>query len=187
MVGYGTLYRFEYDATCNPFGILLTTKCKLLILKKDYAGAITDIPYGQASPVEIDYPTADDDIFYPLRGSMLTFKVLGGIINMDSIISEDEDEFFLEYYRDNVLFWSGFVSPELCEEDIFLKYPAIEFKTIDGLSTLKGKNLKINDNQFLSIAMPNFFFHLFFVNLTHGNKSKTLHDYAWLSTKRPLY
>lgn len=145
MVGYGTLYRFEYDATCNPFGTLLTTKCKLLILKKDYAGAITDIPYGQASPVEIDYPTADDDLFYPLKGSVLSFKVLGGVINMDSIISEDEKEYFVEYYRDNVLFWSGFVSPELCEEDIFLRYPAIEFKTIDGLGTLKDKVLKINN------------------------------------------
>jgi len=145
MVGYGTLYRFEYDATCNPFGILLTTKCKLLILKKDYAGAITDIPYGQASPVEIDYPTADDDIFYPLKGSVLSFKVLGGVINMDSIMSEDEKEYFVEYYRDDVLFWSGFVSPELCEEDIFLRYPAIEFKTIDGLGTLKDKVLKINN------------------------------------------
>ena len=44
----------------------------------------------------------------------------------------------------NVLFWSGFVSPELCEEDIFLRYPAIEFKTIDGLGALKNKSLTEN-------------------------------------------
>jgi hypothetical protein len=132
MVGYGTKYRFEFDATCNPFGTLLTTKGKVLILKKGYSGAITDIPYGQVSPVEIDYPTSDDDIFYPLKGSVLSFNVYGGIINMDSIISEDETEYFIEYYRDNVLFWSGFVSPELCEEDIFLKYPAIQFKRFNS-------------------------------------------------------
>lgn len=147
MTGYGTIYRFEFDGTCKPFNNqpLLVTKCKVLILKKGYSGTITDIPHGQVSPVEIDYPTADDDIFYPLRGSMLSFNVYGGAINMDSIISEDETEYFLEYYRDNLLFWSGFVSPELCEEDIFLKYPAIQFKTIDGLSLLKGKELKINN------------------------------------------
>jgi hypothetical protein len=142
MIGYGTIYRFEFDGTCNPFGTLLTTKGKVLILKKGYSGAITDIPYGQVSPVEIDYPTADDDIFYPIRGSILSFKVIGGAINMDSIISEDETEYVLEYYRDNELFWTGFVSPELCEEDIFLKYPAIEFKTIDGLSAFKNSMLK---------------------------------------------
>jgi hypothetical protein len=142
MIGYGTIYRFEFDGTCNPFGTLLTTKGKVLILKKGYSGAITDIPYGQVSPVEIDYPTADDDIFYPIRGSILSFKVIGGAINMDSIISEDETEYVLEYYRDDELFWTGFVSPELCEEDIFLKYPAIEFKTIDGLSAFKNSMLK---------------------------------------------
>lgn len=142
MVGYGTIYRFEFDGTCRPFGTLLTTKCKVLILKKGYSGAITDIPHGQVSPVEIDYPTADDDIFYPIKGSVLSFKVLGGAINMDSIISEDETEYVLEYYRDGSLFWTGFVSPELCEEDIFLKTPEIEFKTIDGLSAFKNAILK---------------------------------------------
>ena len=145
--GYGTIYRFEYDATCSPFNALLTTKCKVLILKRDYSGAIIDIPYGQASPVEIDYPTSNDDIFYPLKGSSLAFRVLGGIINMDSIVSEDEQEYFIEYYRDNVIFWTGFVTPELCEEDIFLRYPAIEFKAIDGLGTLKGKEFTI-DNKY---------------------------------------
>lgn len=144
MVGYGTIYRFEFDGTCKPFNNqpLLVTKCKVLIQKKGYTGGITEIPYGQVTPVEIDYPTADDDIFYPIRGSVLSFKVLGGAINMDSIISEDETEYVLEYYRDNELFWTGFVSPELCEEDIFLKYPAIEFKTIDGLSVFKNATLK---------------------------------------------
>ena len=146
MTGYGTIYRFEFDATCKPFSdqALNVTKCKVLILKKAYTGAITDIPHVQVSPVVIDYPTADDDVFYPLKGSTLSFMVLGGAINMDSLISEDENEYFLEYYRDDVLFWSGFVSPELCEEDIFLKYPAIEFKTIDGLGTLKDKDLTLN-------------------------------------------
>lgn len=142
MIGYGTKYQFEFDGTCKPFATLLTTKCKVLILKKDYSGTITEIPYGQATPVEIDYPTADDDIFYPIRGSVLSFKVLGGAINMDSIISEDEKEYVLEYYRDGALFWTGFVSPELCEEDIFLRYPAIEFKTIDGLSAFKNAQLR---------------------------------------------
>jgi hypothetical protein len=142
MIGYGTKYQFEFDGTCKPFATLLTTKCKVLILKRNYSGAITEIPYGQATPVEIDYPTADDDIFYPIRGSVLSFKVLGGAINMDSIISEDEKEYVLEYYRDGALFWTGFVSPELCEEDIFLKYPAIEFKTIDGLSAFKNAQLR---------------------------------------------
>lgn len=149
MIGYGTIYRFEFDGTCKPFTTLLTTKCKVLILKKGYSGAITDIPYGQATPVEIDYPTADDDIFYPIRGSVLSFKVLGGAINMDSIISEDEKEYVLEYYRDGALFWTGFVSPELCEEDIFLRYPAIEFKTIDGLSAFKNATLRETNGRVL--------------------------------------
>jgi hypothetical protein len=89
MTGYGTIYRFEFDATCKPFSdqALKVTKCKVLILKKAYTGAITDIPYGQVSPVVIDYPTADDDVFYPLKGSTLSFMVLGGAINMDSLIS----------------------------------------------------------------------------------------------------
>lgn len=149
--GYGTIYRFEYDATCNPFPSLglLTTKCKVLILKRNYSGSIVDIPYGQASPVEIEYPASDDDIFYPLKGSSLSFKVLGGVINMDSIVSEDEQEYFVEYYRDNVIFWTGFITPEFCEEDIFLRYPAIEFKAIDGLGTLKGKEFTI-DNKYPS-------------------------------------
>lgn len=144
MEGYGTIYRFEFDATCKPFATLLTTKCKVLILKKGYNATIYDIPYGQVTPVEIDYPTVDDDIFYPIKGSSLSFKVLGGVINMDSLISEDEKDFYLEYYRDGSIFWSGFVSPELCEEDIFLRYPAIEFKTIDGLGALK--TMQLNDS-----------------------------------------
>jgi hypothetical protein len=145
MTGYRILYRFEFDGFCNPFNEMLISHNKILILKKDYTGTITDIPYGQVGPVEIDYPTADDDIFYPLKGSSLTFKVLGGVINMDSIISEDEKEYIIEYYRGDNLFWKGFVSPELCDEDIFLRYPAIEFKTIDGLSTLKKNRLDLDD------------------------------------------
>lgn len=144
MTGYGILYRFEFDGFCNPFNEMLYSHNKILILKKDYTGTITNIPHGQVGPVEIDYPTADDDIFYPLKGSSLTFKVLGGVINMDSLISEDEKEYIIEYYRGSNLFWRGFVSPELCDEDVFLKYPAIEFKTIDGLSTLKKNKLDID-------------------------------------------
>lgn len=143
--GYGTIYQFEFDGTCAPFGATLVKKGKVLILKKGYNGSIYTIPYGQVSPVEIDYPTANDDIFYPVKGSSLSFKVLGGVINMDSIISEDETEYFLEYYRGSDIFWSGFVSPELCEEDIFLRYPAIEFKTIDALGSLNAITFKDND------------------------------------------
>lgn len=152
MEGYGIKYRFEFDGTCKPFPNtigLQITKCKVLILKKAYSGSITDIPNGQATPVEIDYPTADDDIFYPIRGSVLSFKVFGNVISMDSIISEDEKEYVLEYYRDGSLFWTGFVSPELCEEDIFLKYPAIEFKTIDGLSAFKNATLRETNGRVL--------------------------------------
>lgn len=145
MIGYGTIYRFEFDGTCNPFGTILTTKCKVLILKKGYSGSINDIPNGQVTPVEIDYPTANDDLFYPIRGSVLSFKVLGGVINMDSIVSEDETEYVLEYYRDSALFWTGFVSLELCEEDIFLKYPMVEFKTIDALGSLNAITFKDSD------------------------------------------
>ena len=150
MEGYGTIYRFEFDATCKPFATLLTTKCKVLILKKGYNATIYDIPYGQVTPVEIDYPTVDDDIFYPIKGSSLSFNVLGGVINMDSLISEDEKDYFLEYYRDGSLFWSGFVSPELCEEDIFLRYPAIKFNTIDGLGSLTNSTLLDTDNRYLT-------------------------------------
>lgn len=149
MVGYGTKYQFEFDGTCKPFKdqALKVVSCKVLILQKSYSGSVITIPYGQVTPVEIDYPTADDDIFYPIKGSVLSFKVLGGAINMDSIISEDEKEYVLEYYRNGVLFWTGFVSPELCEEDIFLRYPAIEFKTIDGLSAFKNAILKENNGR----------------------------------------
>lgn len=141
MNGYGEIYRFEFDGTCNPFGTLLTTKCKVSILKKDYSGSVTEIPYGQATPIVIDYPTTDDDIFYPIKGSVVSFKVLGGVIGIDSISGEKEKEYLLEYYRDGNLFWRGFVSPEMCEEDIFLRYPAIEFKTIDGLGSLEGSKI----------------------------------------------
>lgn len=141
MNGYGEIYRFEFDGTCNPFGTLLTTKGKVSILKKDYVGDVTIIPYGQATPITIDYPTTDDDVFYPIKGSMVSFKVLGGVIGIDSISSEREKEYLLEYYRDGNLFWRGFVSPEMCEEDIFLRYPAIDFKTIDGLGSLEGSKL----------------------------------------------
>jgi hypothetical protein len=147
--GYGTKYQFEFDATCKPFSNqpLKVTKCKVLILQKDYVGAVSEIPSGQVSPVVIEYPSADDDIFYPLKGSSLSFMVLGGVINMDSIIFEDEQEYFIEYYRDNVIFWTGFITPELCEEEIFLRNPAIEFKAIDGLGTLKGKEFT-TDNKY---------------------------------------
>jgi hypothetical protein len=147
MVGYGTRYIFEFDGSCKPFTnqAIQVVAGKVLILKKDFSGSVTTIPHGQVTPVEIDYPTNDDDIFYPIKGSVLSFKVLGGAISMDSIISEDEREYYLEYYRDGALFWSGFISPELCEEDIFLRYPAIEFKTIDGLGSFNA--LAIKDNQ----------------------------------------
>lgn len=142
MLGYGEIYRFEFDGTCNPFGTELTTKCKVSILKKDYTGTVTTIPDGQASPVTISYPTTDDDIFYPIKGSSISFKIYGGVLGIDSISSDDEKEYLLEYYRDANLFWRGFVSPEMCEEDIFLRYPAIQFTTIDGLGSMEGTDLQ---------------------------------------------
>jgi hypothetical protein len=147
MVGYGTRYQFEFDGSCKPFSHLaeLVVKCKVTILKKGYSGGITTIPHGQVTPVIIDYPTSNDDIFYPIRGSVLSFKVLGGVIGMDSLVSEDETEYVLEYYRGGQIFWTGFVSLELCEEDIFLHYPAIEFKTIDALGSLSAITFKDSD------------------------------------------
>jgi hypothetical protein len=183
MTGYGTIYQFEFDGTCRPFSALLTTKCKVLILKKDYNSTIFTIPYGQVTPIEIDYPTVDDDIFYPIKGSSLSFKVLGGVLNMDSLISEDEKDFYLEYYRDGSLFWSGFVSPELCEEDIFLKYPAIEFKTIDGLGALNNTILLDNNSRYITGRVSLLkIINAAFKSIGFGYGSNTLIDmkyYPW--------
>lgn len=133
---YNVKYRLEYTSRGNYTTIID-------ILKKNYTGDIIEL-VGSANPVQYAYEASDEYQFATFKSSyiQLELKESLDLIN-DFKEIQDEDDFILKYYRNNVNLWNGYILAEQYSEGDDNNNPFLTLKFYDAISRLKVYN--VND------------------------------------------
>ncbi len=91
-----------------------------------------------SDPVTIDYQ-GNDDVFYPLKCSGCKISVLTEELLLD-LYSGKAKEICCKIYRNDTLFWFGFITPNIYNSDYINKYNKLELEFIDVISNLANYN-----------------------------------------------
>ncbi|MEB2775236.1 hypothetical protein SYJ56_07945 [Algoriphagus sp. D3-2-R+10] len=133
-MAYAVKYRLEYQSR----GIYTT---KIDILKRDYVGEIIEL-IGSANPFNLVYDSDSVNQFSTFKSSYAELEIkLTEAIKTDFIEIEDEDDFILRYYRNEILEWSGYILQEQYQEGDDNNQPFVSLKFYDGISRLKIFNI----------------------------------------------
>lgn len=122
-------YRLEYSS-------LGGYETRIDIDKNGYSGSIVPLT-GSSNPFELVYEASEDYQFSKFKNSycILEVRETADLVN-DFKEIEDEDDYVLRYYRDNVLVWSGYVMQEQYVESDDINQP-LSLRFYDGISRLK--------------------------------------------------
>jgi len=119
---------------------------RISILQDGFGGSATEIE-GQPNPILITYESSSEFKFDPIRPSTaevyLTFGT-GNDVDFEEFWTADEREFKVEYYRDSVLEWLGYVIPNGFSYELRGGVYYAEIKASCGLSTLESIPFSLN-------------------------------------------
>lgn len=111
-MAYGLKYYFEFEDG-HP---ITPVNWRVELLRKDYLGSATVIPYQSEQPLVIEQSGEDEEKFTPMIGSKanITYIYDG---ESDTPIPEEfikivEDDYQMVIYRGGSLYWRGFVKPD---------------------------------------------------------------------------
>ena len=147
-MSYSTKYKLEYTSRGNY-------DTKIEILNKDYVGSVIEL-VGSAMPFNLVYESNDNTQFSTFKNSYCTLEVkLTDEIKTDFIEIEDEDDFILRYYRDGVLYWTGYILQEQYYEGDDNNNPFVSLKFYDAIARLRV--FDINDT---GLVLDNYSFSI---------------------------
>jgi hypothetical protein len=119
------------------------------IYESGYVGTVIDIKAGDI-PAIYKLNSDGEERNYVIRASEFRFRAYTNVdFQYSALYTEDERQFLPKYYIDNVLEWSGFVTPFLYNEPYTSTPYEIEIIATDGLASLKDLDfLDISGNRF---------------------------------------
>lgn len=88
--------------------------------------------------VTIDYQ-GNDDVFYPSKCSGCKISVLTEGLLLD-LYSGKANEICCKVYRNDALFWFGFITPNIYNSDYTERYNKLDLEFIDSISNLANYN-----------------------------------------------
>jgi hypothetical protein len=127
MANYNVKYRGQFRDVDN---ILWTVD----ILKQETVSAIEEITLADP-PVNIEYQ--QEDVFQPLKCSAATIRVLTPKI-LD--IYTGKIDVKIQIYKNNVLFWEGWNTPNIYTSEYATDLDLIEINAIDNIAALEYSN-----------------------------------------------
>jgi len=134
-MAYGIKYRCEWTD-------IQSIDWRVEILEDDYAGAISAM-IASGEPLTIDYLTPGDDLTLgPIKGSMATLNV-ECTTNFEYIGLYSEEDLVrpMNVYKNEVLYWSGWLSNEYTEPYDNVPY-TVSITASDALGLLKNIEYK---------------------------------------------
>ena len=147
-MAYFLKYKLEYTSHGNY-------DTKIEILKKDYEGEVISL-VGSATPFHLAYEANSNSQFSTFKSSYCTLEVkLTESIKTDFIEIEDEDDFILRYYRNNSLYWTGYILQEQYYEGDDNNNPFVSLKFYDAIARLRV--FDINDT---GLVLDNYSFSI---------------------------
>lgn len=149
MASYRNIYQFSIVSQNGD-------DVDIFILKKNYAGVVQQRPLGRAPILKRE---RNGNVLGTSLEIFAECRVDG---EFAQLYTSSADEFLVEVYRNQVLQWSGFVSPELYSEpDIAPPYD-VQIIATDGLGELKNYD-------FVQGARPRSFLGHLNAMLTHAS------------------
>lgn len=128
-MSYSTKYRLEYTG-------LAGYETKIEISKRNYSGSVIELK-GSSSPFELTYDASEDYQFSKFKNSYCILSLIEiPELKVDFTEIADEDDFILRYYRDNTLYWAGYIMQEQYTESDDVNDP-ITLRFYDAISRLR--------------------------------------------------
>jgi hypothetical protein len=150
-------YAIKYTAEIKDY---FNDTFKVDILERGYSGSATEIFFMADTPLELNYPGDEMDVFRPLYGSQL---IISAISETDfkyvSLHTADGRKYRVNLYKNDVLYWTGWLIPDLYTEPYTaapymvqitarcglgeldsIKMPQTVASYVDGDSVVKGKS-----------------------------------------------
>lgn len=141
MASYNRLYTL-------PFSDYFNLPWRVDILQKD--GPITAVPFvleGSDTPLVLDRQNNDEDRF---SGIIKTKATISYVIRNasdpapETFINIEDDEYLIEVYRDNTLYWKGFMNGENNQYD-WMPYPFIYSISATDMTFQDSTPVNLND------------------------------------------
>lgn len=133
-------YSIKYQLEYSGLGGFETT---INIKKRNYSGPIIQLK-GSDNPFQLVYEANEEYQFTIFKNSYCNLQIIETPqLRSDFIEIQDEDDYVLEYRRNGVLKWSGYIMAEQYTEGDDVNQPWIDLKFYDAISRLKIYN--IND------------------------------------------
>lgn len=123
-MAYGKKFRYIFESKNG-------SKIEIFILKKNYLGDVITRPLGRA-------PLLKRDSNNSIYGTSLEMYAECKVSNeYASLYTSSADEYKVELYKNNVLIWTGFITPELYSEPDTAPPYDVQIVATDGLGELK--------------------------------------------------
>ncbi len=142
---YGVKYRLDFQDVKKKSGRIH----RVDILERAYAGAVTEF-CGSGDPVHIRWNGDANDPSKPIISGeyvLQIMKLAAGQFN--DLFTQDDRLFKIQHYVDSVLYWAGFVRPNLYSEPFIFEPFEIEVTALDDLQLLTERDfLDENKNKY---------------------------------------
>lgn len=133
-MAYGLKYKLDYcDINSNPL--------RLEILERDYSGIVYMIE-GSEEPfiLQVNNDKGDKSGYFQSTSADISIFA-DEHFNIDNLLSNDETQLRVDFYKSNVLAWTGFVVPDFFDEEIS-SVKIVNLTASDRLGTLKSATLE---------------------------------------------
>ena len=128
MANYGTIYTL-------PFQSIKGIDYIVEIQKENYTGRSIELKGSGDAPFSVEL--ADEDFLYnPTRFSVATIRVIGNDY-LQSLYSTGYQQYRVNFKRDTIVVWTGFVTPELYTQDYTSTLFDLEIQCVSAMSTLE--------------------------------------------------
>lgn len=129
---YGVRWRCDYD------NVIPGHLSRIDIEERDYVGAITETFAGE-EPFQLEYIEEEDSQIVHSNVIIQFLVERGEEGKFEDIRIGFDRQFVVRKYKNTVLEWVGYITPEFYEEPYLGEPYVITFKAIDGLKELQSK------------------------------------------------
>lgn len=151
MMDYGTSWGDQYAWVDSAGGLALTEPTSGVVQKIGYkSGTGTGSFFvlldnlvtlkGTGTPINLTYNLTDDDILSPFRSSYLDISFYKENLSddFDELFGAESDAFKVYLYKNDNLFWQGWIGTQLFSEPFSSTPYPISIRAYDGLHLLKN-------------------------------------------------
>lgn len=136
---YKILYYSEYSDLNNNL-------IRLEILKNNYSGNATELMLSNPA-ITVDYQA--EDFYKPIKKSGASINLLVPNVIQNLFTGELSDP-QVRIYRNGVLFWFGYITPNIYNQEYKNEYDVLTLECVDSLSNLENLDFAESDSEIVS-------------------------------------